>query len=466
MSESNPEQFRIAYDALGEIRVPADALWGAQTQRALGNFPISGRPMPRSIIRTLAMIKLCAAEVNTELGEIDRDIAEPIKTAAREVMDGRHDDQFPVDIYQTGSGTSTNMNMNEVLARRARLLLGDEQLVIHPNDHVNRGQSSNDVMPTAMHIAVLESVDAMLMPALMTLQETLNEKAAAFRDVRKVGRTHLMDAVPLSLGDEFGGYAAQVGHALARIRQAREDLLDLPLGGTAVGTGLNAHPDFARRTIAALAAETDLSLREAGNHFEAQAARDAAVQLSGTLKTAAVSFMKISNDLRWMASGPRAGLAEIRLPEVQPGSSIMPGKINPVIPEAVAMVCARVIGNDTSVTVAGQSGNFELNVMIPLITVALLESVELMANAAQILAARCIQGIEANTEHLAQQLERSLMSVTALAPDIGYDRASAIAQEAHRSGRSIRDVAHERSGLDDETVDRLLGPQPGENSAL
>ena len=460
MPENNPRQFRIAHDALGEIRVPAEALWGAQTQRAIGNFPVSGRPMPRSVIRTLAMIKLCAAEINTELGELDRDIAEPIKAAAREVIHGKHDDQFPVDIYQTGSGTSTNMNMNEVLSRRARQLIGDERRVIHPNDHVNRGQSSNDVMPTAMHLAVLESVDSMLLPALMTLQETLDEKAAAFRDIRKVGRTHLMDAVPLSLGDAFGGYAAQVGHAIARVRQAREDLLDLPLGGTAVGTGLNAHPDFARKTIAALAAETDLPLRETGNHFEAQGARDAAVQFSGTVKTAAVSLMKISNDLRWMSSGPRAGLAEIRLPEVQPGSSIMPGKINPVIPEAVTMVCARVIGNDASITVAGQSGNFELNVMIPLITVALLESVELMANAAQVLASRCVQGIEANTEHLAEQLERSLMSVTALAPEIGYDRASAIAQEAHRSGRNIREVAYERSGLDNETVDRLLGPAP------
>ncbi len=460
MQESNSGQFRIAHDTLGEIRVPADALWGAQTQRAIGNFPISGRPMPRSVIRTLAMIKLCAAEVNTELGELDRDIAEPIKSAAREVMLGKHDNQFPVDIYQTGSGTSTNMNMNEVLARRAHQLHGDNNRVIHPNDHVNRGQSSNDVMPTAMHLAVLESVDSMLLPALMTLQETLEEKAAAFRDVHKVGRTHLMDAVPLTLGDAFGGYAAQVGYAIARIRQAREGLLELPLGGTAVGTGLNAHPDFARNTIAALTAETDLPLREADNHFEAQGARDAAVQFSGTLKTAAVSLMKISNDLRWMSSGPRTGLSEIRLPEVQPGSSIMPGKINPVIPEAVTMVCARVIGNDAAVTVAGQSGNFELNVMIPLITVALLESVELMANAAQVLASRCVRGIEANTDSLAEQLERSLMSVTALVPEIGYDRASAIAQEAHRSGRSIREVAHERSGLEPGTIDRLLGPSP------
>ncbi len=454
-----PKEWRTERDALGEVRIPGDVLWGAQTQRAVENFRISGRGFPRAFILALARIKLNACEANAELAVLDRDIADAIKSAAWEVINGRHGEQFPVDVYQTGSGTSTNMNMNEVLAHRATQLLreqGENARTVHPNDHVNAGQSSNDVIPTAMHLAALTSIDDMLLPAMAKLYAALLEKTDEFADVVKVGRTHLMDAAPLTMGQEFSGYAAQVEKGIRRIRQAREALLELPLGGTAVGTGLNAHPDFARRVIAALAIQTGLPLREAENHFEAQAARDAAVEASASLKTVAVSLMKIANDIRWMSSGPRAGLDELSLPALQPGSSIMPGKVNPVIPEALAMVCARVMGNDVTVTIAGQSGNFELNVMIPLITVTLLESVELLANAVVAFATRCIAGIEVRRDQLRQQAERNLMTVTALVPAIGHEAAVAIAQEAERSGRDILDVARERSGLGEEELDQLL----------
>lgn len=455
-----PEEWRSEHDALGEVRIPSGALWGAQTQRAVENFQISGRGFPRTFIQALARIKLNACEANAELSVLDRDIADAIKIAAGEVIDGAHDDQFPVDVYQTGSGTSTNMNMNEVLAHRATQLLreqGESARVVHPNDHVNAGQSSNDVIPTAMHLAALTSMDDMLLPAMAKLYAALLEKTDEFVDVVKVGRTHLMDAAPLTMGQEFSGYAAQVEKGIRRIRQAREALLELPLGGTAVGTGLNAHPDFARQVIAALAMQMELPLREAENHFEAQAARDAAVEASAALKTVAVSLMKIANDIRWMSSGPRAGLGELHLPALQPGSSIMPGKVNPVIPEALAMVCARVMGNDVTVTIAGQSGNFELNVMMPLIAVTLLESVELLANAVGAFATKCIAGIEVRRDQLRLQTDRNLMTVTALVPAIGHEAASAIAQEAERSGRGIRDVARERSGLSEGELDRLLG---------
>jgi fumarate hydratase class II len=460
----NTEDYRTEHDALGEVRVPADVLWGAQTQRAVDNFPISGRGFPRSFIRALARVKQHAAETNVRLGELDEARGEAIAAAAREVLEGKHDGQFPVDVYQTGSGTSTNMNMNEVLAHVANAKLHtieDGEKGVHPNDHVNRGQSSNDAIPTAMHLAVLESVESMLLPSLDLLRRALGEKAQEFADIAKVGRTHLMDAVPLTLGQEFSGYTAQIAGAERRIRQAREALFELPLGGTAVGTGLNAHPEFAGDVIAALAEESGLPLREAANHFEAQGARDAAVEFSAAMKTVAVSLMKIANDLRWMSSGPRAGLAELLLPEVQPGSSIMPGKINPVIPEAVAMVCARVIGNDATVTVAGQSGNFELNVMIPVIAVCLLESAELLANAARVFATRCVSGIRADADGLRRHVRRSLMLVTALVPAIGYEAAAGIAQEAYRSGKTVREVALERSGLEEQQLERLLGGAGG-----
>ncbi|MBR9974746.1 MAG: class II fumarate hydratase [Bacteroidetes bacterium] len=465
-----PNEWRTERDALGDVRIPSGALWGAQTQRAVENFRISGRGFPRAFILALAEIKRHASEANAELAVLERDVADAIQAAAREVIDGAHENQFPVDVYQTGSGTSTNMNMNEVLARRATQLLHEREesaravhpndRKVHPNDHVNAGQSSNDVIPTAMHLSALAGIDGMLLPAMETLHAALQEKAEAFADIVKVGRTHLMDAAPLTMGQEFSGYAAQVGKGLHRIHQAREALLELPLGGTAVGTGLNAHPEFAGRVIALLAKQTGLPLREAENHFEAQAARDAAVEASAALKTVSVSLMKIANDIRWMSSGPRAGLGEIHLPALQPGSSIMPGKVNPVLPEALAMVCARVMGNDVTVTIAGQSGNFELNVMIPLIAVTLLESIELLANAVHAFATRCIAGIEPRHEQLRQQTDRNLMIITALVPAIGHEAAAAIAQEAERSGRGIRDVALERSGLTEEELDRLLGISP------
>ncbi|MDT8323332.1 MAG: class II fumarate hydratase [Bacteroidota bacterium] len=453
-------KWRSEHDALGEIRIPADALWGTQTQRAVENFPISGRGFPTAFLHALARIKLCAAEANIELAVLDRARGEAIKSAALEVAEGKHDAQFPVDIYQTGSGTSTHMNMNEVLARRATQLLraeGEADLDVHPNDHVNAGQSSNDVMPTAMHLAVLLETDGMLLPSMETLHQALREKAKALAGIVKVGRTHLMDAAPLTIGQEFSGYATQVEKGMRRIRHAREAMLELPLGGTAVGTGLNAHPDFARTVIEGLALQTELPLREAENHFEAQGARDAAVEYSAAQKSVAVSLMKISNDIRWMASGPHAGLAEIRLPALQPGSSIMPGKINPVIPEAVGMVCARVMGNDMTMTVAGQSGNFELNVMLPLMTVTLMESTTLLGQAARVFAENCIRGMEVNRDRLRQLADHNLMTVTALVPSIGYDAAAAIAEEARRSGRSIRELAREQAGLSDEDLNRLLG---------
>lgn len=471
----SPNEWRTERETLGEVRIPSGALWGAQTQRAVENFRISGRGFPRAFILALAEIKRHASEANAELAVLERDIADAIQSAAREVIDGAHDSQFPVDVYQTGSGTSTNMNMNEVLAHRATQLLREQgeharavhpndkvhpKDQVHPNDHVNAGQSSNDVIPTAMHLSTLASIDGMLLPALETLHQALREKAETFADIMKVGRTHLMDAAPLTLGQEFSGYAAQVEKGIRRIRQAREALLELPLGGTAVGTGLNAHPEFAARVIAMLAKQTGLPLREAENHFEAQAARDSAVEASAALKTVSVSLMKIANDIRWMSSGPRAGLGEIHLPALQPGSSIMPGKVNPVLPEALAMVCARVMGNDVTVTIAGQSGNFELNVMMPLIAVTLLESVELLANAVLAFTTSCIAGIEPRYEHLRQQADRNLMTVTALVPVIGHEAAVAIVVEAERSGRGIREVARELGGLDESELDRLLGPAP------
>jgi len=453
---------RIEKDSLGPVNLPADALYGAQTQRAVDNFPISGIRFPRTFIRALGLIKAAAARVNRDLGLLDPTLADAIIRASQEVADGRWDDQFPVDIFQTGSGTSTNMNANEVIANRAIQLLGGQigsRTPVHPNDHVNMSQSSNDVIPTAIHVAAYLEVREGLLPALHHLHKALSEKAVELDDVVKTGRTHLMDALPVRLGQEFSGYAAQIAQGVQRVEGVLPRLAELAIGGTAVGTGANAHPEFGRRAAAALANATGLPFREAENHFAAQAAMDTAVELSGQLKTLAVSLMKIANDLRWMGSGPQAGLGEITLPALQPGSSIMPGKVNPVIPEAVTMVCAQVMGNDVTVTIAGQSGNFELNVMLPVLAHNLLESIRLLASAARLLADRAIRGLTVNRERIAALVERNPILVTALNPLIGYDRAAEIARRAYAEDRPVRDVAREMTGLSNEELNTLLDPR-------
>jgi fumarate hydratase class II len=452
-------RFRLERDSMGEMEVPEDALWGASTQRAVLNFPISGLRFPRRFIQALGLIKRAAAETNKELGLLDPKIADAIAQAAQEVADGRWDDYFPVDIFQTGSGTSTNMNANEVIANRAIEILGGERgsRLVHPNDHVNLGQSSNDVIPTAIHLAALLAIKEELVPALQGLERALRAKAEEFWPVIKTGRTHLMDATPIRLGQEFLGYAGQVERALRRLRHAEEELSELALGGTAVGTGVNTHPEFARRAIARLAAWTGLNLRETDNHFQAQAAMDGAVEASGVLRTIAVSLLKIANDIRWMGSGPRAGLGELLLPEVQPGSSIMPGKVNPVIAESLIQVCAQVMGNDVALMLGGQWGFFELNTMLPLIGYNLLQSVTLLANAARNFTEKCVVGLRA-TDRGPELVEKGLMLATALAPVIGYDAAAAIAKEAAQTGRTIREVARERTGLSEEELDRILDP--------
>jgi fumarate hydratase class II len=405
------------------------------------------------------MIKQAAARTNADLGLLPRDMADAIARAAGEVIDGRMDDQFVVDVFQTGSGTSTNMNMNEVLSSRANEILTGRKggkAPVHPNDHVNLGQSSNDVIPTTIHVAAMIQLRARLRPALDGLQQALEEKVLAFGDVRKIGRTHLQDAVPMTLGDEFSGYARQIELARARFDGLEARLGELALGGTAVGSGLNTHPEFAGRVIAALNTATGLAFCEAVNHYQAQASQDTAVELSGALKTLAVALVKIANDLRWLASGPRCGLGEITLPALQPGSSIMPGKVNPVIPEAVIQAAAQVMGNDTVIALSGQSGTFELNVMLPVTAYNLLQSLSLMAAAADLLHRKCITGISANRERCAAYIEQSLALVTGLVPHIGYDRAAALAQEAYQTGRTIRDIAKAHNLLDDETLDKAL----------
>jgi fumarate hydratase class II len=451
--------YREEKDTMGVVRVPADAYYGAQTRRAVENLPIGELRMPPGFIRALALIKRCAAEVNRELGLLEPRIAEAAAAAAREVLEGRFDDQFVVGVFQTGSGTSSNMNVNEVIAARANEILTGTRggkSPVHPNDHVNLGQSSNDAVPSAIHIAALTAIRGRLIPALEGLQRALAAKAAEFADVRKIGRTHLQDAVPMTLGQEFSGYARQAELAVDRLRAVEPRLCELALGGTAVGTGVNAHPDFAARTIALMARETGIGFRRAANPFEAQAAKDAAVEASAAVKTIAVSLTKIANDLRWLASGPRCGLGEIVLPALQPGSSIMPGKVNPVVPEAVLQVAAQVIGNDAAVTVAGQSGSFELNVMMPVIAHNLLQSIELLADAARVLAETCVAGIRADREACAAFIERSLALVTPLVPRIGYDRAAAVAQKAHASGRTVREVLIEEEILPEEEIAGLL----------
>ena len=449
---------RVVKDSMGEMEVPAAARYGASTMRAVNNFPISGIRFPRRFIRALGLIKKAAAEVNGELDLIPAEMAGPIAQAAQEVADGRWDGEFPIDIYQTGSGTSTNTNANEVIANRATELLGSGAAApVHPNDHVNRCQSSNDVIPTAIHLAGAMALSEELLPALSTLQRSLAAKAEQFMPLVKTGRTHLQDATPIRLGQEFAGYAGQVEESSARVRQALADLSQVALGGTAVGTGINAHPEFAGRACARLAGWTGVEIRETGNHFHAQATLDSLVSAHSRLKSVAVSLWKVAGDIRLMGSGPRAGIGELILPEVQPGSSIMPGKVNPVIIESLTMACARVIGNDATVTLCGQSGSFfELNVMMPLAGVSMLESISLLANSAGNFAARCVDGLEA-TQRGPETVEKGLMLATALAPVLGYDEAAKIAKEAGRTGRTIRELARER-GLDEATLSRVLDP--------
>ncbi|MFF2327911.1 MULTISPECIES: class II fumarate hydratase [unclassified Streptomyces] len=450
--------FRIEHDSMGEVRVPAGARWRAQTQRAVENFPISGQHLERAHIEALARIKAAAAKVNADLKVLDPDIARAIQEAAAEVAEGRWDAHFPVDVFQTGSGTSSNMNTNEVLATLATERLGRE---VHPNDHVNASQSSNDVFPSSIHIAATAAVTGDLIPALEHLAAALERKSAEFSTVVKSGRTHLMDATPVTLGQEFGGYAAQIRYGVERLRAGLPRLAELPLGGTAVGTGINTPPGFSAAVIAEVARVTGLPLTEARDHFEAQGARDGLVETSGQLRTVAVSLTKISNDLRWMASGPRTGLAEISLPDLQPGSSIMPGKVNPVIPEAVLMVAAQVMGNDQTVAVAGAAGNFELNVMLPVIAKNLLESVRLLANVSRLLADRTVDGITANVERAREYAESSPSVVTPLNKYIGYEEAAKVAKKSLAERRTIREVVLdsgyvERGDLTVEQLDEAL----------
>jgi fumarate hydratase, class II len=454
--------YRVEKDSMGEVRVPAEAYYGAQTQRAVDNFPVSGSPMPMAVAHAAAMIKGLGAGTNAALGLLKPELAEAIAAAAREAVVGKFDDQFVVDVFQTGSGTSTNMNVNEVLANRANELLGAPRggnAPVHPNDHVNRCQSSNDVIPSAIRIAARRALSEEVAPAFEALREALSAKAAEFADVLKIGRTHLQDAVPVTLGQEFSAYAAQVGNGLNRIKSTYHDLEALPLGGTAVGTGLNAHPDFAPRTIAAIASATGIFFRAAENRFEAMGAQDPLVAASGALKGMAVSLLKIAHDLRLLASGPRCGLGEIDLPELQPGSSIMPGKVNPVILEMTIQVSAQVIGNDAAVTLGGALGILELNVMLPVIARNVLESASLLTAAAGLLSGKCVGGITANREKCADSIERSLAMVTPLAVRIGYNKAAELAHEAFVTGKTIRELLTEKALMPKEEIDAILDPK-------
>jgi len=451
--------YRTEHDSLGEVRVPSDALWGPQTQRAIDNFPISGTPLPAALIRSLALIKAAAARVNGRLGVISDQQAMAIERAAERIVDGEFADQFPVDVFQTGSGTSTNMNVNEVIATLATRRQPD--VAVHPNDHVNASQSSNDTFPTAIHIAAAQAVRSELIPALLRLHQALADKAVEFAGMVKAGRTHLMDATPITLGQEFGGYAATVRLAIDRLESVMPRLVAVPLGGTAVGTGINMPAGFAAEVLAMINAHTGLDVREADDHFEAQGTRDSLVELSGVLRTIAVGLTKIANDLRWLSSGPTAGLAEIHLPDLQPGSLIMPGKVNPVIPEATLMVCAQVIGNDATITVAGAAGNFELNVMMPVLAANLLSSIQLLTNATTLLNERCVRGIVPNPQRMRRYAESSPSIATALNRSIGYERAAAVVKRALTDGTTIRDAVIGLGLVADGTLteadlDRLL----------
>jgi fumarate hydratase, class II len=449
------KKYRTETDSFGELRVPEDALWGAQTQRAIDNFPISGMPMPRRFIAALGLVKWAAAGANAELGLLTSDRAVAIQQAALAVAEGLHDAQFPIDVFQTGSGTSSNMNANEVIARLAGERLGT---AVHPNDDVNMCQSSNDVIPTCLHVSAAIGLHEALLPALAHLEKVLRKKADDLRSVVKTGRTHLMDAMPLTLGQELDGWAAQIGGAKARLDDTMKRLTAIAQGGTAVGTGINAHAKFGGKVAVLLGERTGIRFRQADSLFEALASQDTAVETSGQLKVLAVALMKIANDLRWMNSGPLAGLGEITLPALQPGSSIMPGKVNPVIPEAVAMACAQVIGNDTTVTIAGQAGNFQLNVMLPVIAHNLLQSIELLANSATCLADRAVAGFSVNEDNLRRALARNPILVTALNPVIGYEKGAAVAKKAYAEGRPVKDVARGLTDRSDEDLDRLLDP--------
>src|SRR6056297_970997 len=449
------QDYRIEKDSMGELRVPGDALWGAQTQRAVENFPISGRPLPRAFVRAVGLVKWAAAGANQELGLLEDALADAIRAAAVEVADGAHYEQFPVDVFQTGSGTSTNMNANEVIATLATRRAGRP---VHPNDHVNMGQSSNDVIPTAIHVSAALELEAALLPALEHLAQVIEAKAVECHEVVKTGRTHLMDAMPVRMSQELGGWASQVRAGLDRVRGTQSRLRRLAQGGTAVGTGINAHEAFGERFAAQLAQRTGTEFAASDDYFESLSCQDTAVELSGQLKTVAVSLMKIANDLRWMNSGPLAGIGEIALPALQPGSSIMPGKVNPVIPEATAMLSAQVIGNDATITVAGQAGNFQLNVMLPVIAYNLLQSIEVLANGATCLADRAVAGFTVNRDRLNEALDRNPILVTALNPVIGYEKGAAVAKKAYAEGRPVKDVAREMTDLTDEELDRLLDP--------
>ncbi len=453
---------RIERDSMGDVEVPSDALYGASTQRAVENFPISNLRFGRRFIWALGLLKGSAAEINKRSGAVDADKADAIKTASDEVMNGDHDAEFVLDIFQTGSGTSTNMNANEVIANRATQILGGElgSKLVHPNDHVNSGQSSNDTIPTAIHVAAVVAISEDLLPALRALQTALDDKAEAFDGIVKSGRTHLMDATPVRLGQEFGGYAAQVAKGVERVEKVIPELEELALGGTAVGTGINAPAGFAADTIALMAERSGFNFFEAANHFEAQAAKDATVNASGALKTVATSLFKIVNDLRWLSSGPRTGFAEISLPSLQPGSSIMPGKVNPVMPEMMMQVAAQVIGNDVAITWGGANGNFELNVMMPLIAHNLLQSIDLLANGCVALREKCVEGIEANAERAAWLLEQNVIIITALVPIIGYDLSAKVAKKAFAEGTSVRDAALALEVLPADELDAALDLYP------
>ena len=453
--------FRVERDSMGEMQVPEDAYYGASTQRAVLNFPISKLRFGRGFIQALGLIKQAAAETNEQLGLLPSRLARAIAQAAAEVAEGKFDDQFVVDIFQTGSGTSTNMNANEVIATRAAEILGEARgsRAVHPNDHVNMCQSSNDVIPAAIHVAAVLAITRELLPALRRLEMGLQAKAEEFWPIIKIGRTHLQDATPIRLGQEFSGYASQVRHSIRRIEAALEDLRELPLGGTAVGTGINAHPEFAARVIARLSELAGERFVEAENHFEAQAAKDAVVQASGALRSTAVALMKVANDIRWLGSGPRCGIGELLIPATQPGSSIMPGKVNPVIAESLMMICAQVMGNDTTVMICGQHGNFELNVMMPVMAHNLLESIELLTRGAVNFQEKLVAGLQADRERCESLVEQSLAMVTALAPRIGYDRAAQLAKRAYESRRTIRAVALEEGVLPEQELAALLDPE-------
>ena len=453
--------YRVESDSMGEMEVPEGAYYGAQTARAVNNFPISGMTLPREFIRAMGMIKLAAAETNMELGLLKKKTGNAIVKAAREVIDGKLDEHFVVDVFQTGSGTSTNMNTNEVIANRANEILGGkigDKSNVHPNDHVNMGQSSNDTFPTAMHVSALVSIQKDLIPSLKYLERALSKKARQFNGILKIGRTHLMDATPIRLGQEFSGYASMVSHGIKRLENFKTSLSELAIGGTAVGTGINTHKRFGSKIASKVSKMTRVRFKEAENHFEAQAAKDSIVEASGVLKTVAVSLMKIANDIRLLGSGPRCGIGEIILPAIQPGSSIMPGKVNPVIGESVTQVAGHVIGNDAAITVGGQSGNFELNVMMPMMAYNILESIRLLSNVSKIFVDKCVNEIKADEKRCEEMIEKSLAMCTSLAPIVGYDKAAAIAKEAYASGKTVRDVAVEKGLLPEKELNEVLDP--------